>query len=236
MSQKQKPNRRQSESLLQEHKRGQSRVTDQYERQFQDASYEERQAEVQLDLAELDELDDFVEESPDNQDDSDFNSEVSTEDEDAIREEHQEFQSVHASEERMEEGGFETDVDAIFILPLSNGAFRCIVEEDLSRWANLRSQSPKDGKATSSEEIIGEPRRTMCYRAIAKWLEEDFQTVLCSPDLLLKQLKSAPWTQTTFCEKKDLGKSYLSRALKDAKIIWPDYAIPMELLFDQSQN
>ena len=96
---KQRSERTPTQEPKQEHKPGRSQAPDQYERQFQDKSFEERQAEVQLDLAELDDLDDFVEESPDNQDDSDFNSEMSCEDEDAVREEHQEFESVPASED-----------------------------------------------------------------------------------------------------------------------------------------
>ena len=134
-----------------------------------------------------------------------------------------------------EEGGFEADVDAIYILPLANGTFRCLVEEDLSKWAYHRSQSPKDGKATSSEKIIGEPRRTVCYRAIAKWLEKDFQKALCSPKELLEQLKKTKATfrmpRKDFCKGKAFDEAQLSRALKDAKIIWRDYAIPMDLIF-----
>ena len=96
---KQRPEQNPTKEAKQEQKHGRSQVPDQYERQFQDKSYEERQAEVQLDFAELDDLDDFVEESPDNQNDLDFNSEMSCEDEDAVREEHQEFESVPASED-----------------------------------------------------------------------------------------------------------------------------------------
>ena len=234
MAQKQRHNHRQTQSSIQEPKRRQGQVTDLYVRQFQDASYEERQAEMQLDLGELDVLDDSVEESPDIQEDSDFNSEMSFEDEDAVREEHQEYESVPASGECVEEGGFESDVDAIYILPRLYGTSRCLVEEDVGRWANHRSQSSKDGEATSPYE---EPPWTTCYRAIAKWLEEDFQDVLCNPEKLLKRLEyTSRMTREDFCKGKTFDSSQLSRALKDAKIIWPDYAIPMDLLFKRSKN
>ena len=62
-----------------------------YERQLQDASYEQRQMEVELCLAAADGLDDLEPESPDDKDDVDYDTEMSCEDEDAIYEEPQDL-------------------------------------------------------------------------------------------------------------------------------------------------
>lgn len=237
MAQKQKHCNRQTQSPIQERKQEQSQAADQFEKLFQNTSYEERQTETLLDLAEMESLDDSDSESLDCDEDLDFDSEMPCEDEDAVdHESSQASGSVDASGEDAAEGGFASDVDAIYILRLADGTFQCIVEEELSKWANRRSRSSKDGKANSSGKTKGEPRRTVCYRAIAKWLEQEFKDALSSPEILLRQMKSKPRVmQTIFCKDNNLQKSDLTRALNDARIVWPDYAIPMQALFQRGK-
>ena len=135
------------------------------------------------------------------------------------------------------EGGFASDADAIFVLRRVDGTFQCIVEEDLSKWAYHCSETQKGGKAESYGKASGEPRRTVCYRAIAGWLETKFNDALSSPEQLLKRLDATTprMTRGDFCKGKAFDESQLSRALRGAKIIWSDYAISMKVLFPQGK-
>ena len=200
-----------------------------YERQLQDASYEQRQMEVELCLAAADGLDDLEPESPDDKDDVDYDTEMSCEDEDAIYDEPQDLESIQAAGDCCAESVFASEFDAIYVVSSVEGGYKCLVEEDLSKWAYYHSSSK--GKRRP-RELSKEPSRMTCYRAIARWLEDDFQGSLSNPAKLIQKLKSEePIAQAAFCREHSLRPPALNKAIKDSYLVWPDSALPLAKLF-----
>lgn len=211
---------------------------DSYQRQLQEASCERRQAAVLLEVARLDGLDDSEPEMPGDDDGGEFDSEMPCGDDDAVRAEPQDFESLPVAGDYPEEGGFMPDVDAIYVMPCARGRYRCLVEEDLSKWAFNRSHG--NARVNTSGKLSKEPSRMTCCRKLAEWLETDFQEALRTPNDLIQTIqKEGVVSQKDFCKSHqfmdDLGhqRSLLSKTLKSTYLVWADYALSLRALFQE---